>query len=202
MIGLIQFFLYTLLTLGGLAVSYYVVLAVIRGFQLQILEIQLHRQIRLKDYPLALATLQQSFRINPTHADIYFQRAKIYTALGDFVSAEADFTAGLKVTRNAPAYAGRAAARLALGRTNEALIDANHAIACSRLWWKGYYERGRVYQALGHFQIALDDFDQALELNRLSPAEILLARSEASAQLVANEAVQCDYHRVAGSVKP
>jgi tetratricopeptide (TPR) repeat protein len=202
MIGLLQFFLYALLILGGLVVSYYVMLAIIRGFQLQVLELQLRRQIALKNYPLALATLQQAFRINPTHADIYFQRAKIYAALGDFLSAEADFTAGLKVTRNAPAYAGRAAARLRLGRTNEALIDANHVIACSRLWWRGYYERGRVYQALGHFQIALDDFDQALELNRLEPAEILLARSEASTQLVASRAVQRDYGRVAGSVKP
>ena len=183
MIGLLQIFLYALLILGGTVVSYYVVLAVIRGFQLQVLEIQLRRQIALKNYPLALATLQQVFRINPAQADNYFQRAKIQAALGDFLSAEADFTAGLKFTRNAPAYAGRAAARLTLGRVNEALVDANHVIACSRLWWRGYYERGRVYSALGHYQIALDDFDHALELNREAPAEILLARSEAQAHL-------------------
>ncbi len=183
MTGIWQFVLYALLALGSLITGFYIILAVIRGFQLQILEIQLRRQLALKNYPLALATVQKTFRLNPSHADMYFQRAKIYAALGDFDSAEADFTAGLKFTRNAPAYAGRAAARLALGRLDEALVDANHTIACSRLWWRGYYERGRVYKTLGYFQIALDDFDQALSLHRQSPAEVLAARTETAARL-------------------
>jgi tetratricopeptide (TPR) repeat protein len=183
MTGIWQLVLYALLTVGSLLTGFYIILAVIRGFQLQVLEIQLRRQVALKNYPLALATLQKTFRLNPSHADIYFQRAKIYAALGDFDSAEADFTAGLKFTPNAPAYAGRAAARLALGRPGEALVDANHVIACSRLWWRGYYERGRVYHALGYFQIALDDFDQAFSLNRQAQADILAARTEAAGRL-------------------
>lgn len=182
MVGFWQFPLYALSILGAALVGYYMVLALIRGFQLQVLEIQLRRQMALKHYPQALALIQQAFRISPTHTDIYFQRAVIYAALGDFLSAEADFTAGLKFNRSAVAYAGRAAVRLALGRLNEALIDANHVIACSRLWWRGYYERGRVYTALGHFQIALDDFNQALELNQFAPGEILAAQAAAAHQ--------------------
>lgn len=197
MIELLQFFLYALLILGGTVVSFYVVLAVVRGFQLQVLEIQLRRQIALKNYPQALAIIQKAFRLNPAQADNYYQRAKIYTALGDYHSAEADYTAGLKFSRTAPAYAGRAAVRLALGRDHEALVDANHAIACSRLWWRSYYERGRVYSALGHYQIALDDFDHALELNRVSQAEILLARSEAQDRLENAGAAPQDYRKPA-----
>ena len=183
MTGIWQFVLYALLAVGSLLTGSYVILAVIRGFQLQVLEIQLRRQVALKNYPSALVTLQKTFRLNPSHTEIYFQRAKIYAALGDFTSAEADFTAGLRFNRNAPAYAGRAAARLALGRPSEALVDANHVIACSRVWWRGYYERGRAYNALGYFEIALEDFDQALHLNRQTQAGILAARSEAAAQL-------------------
>jgi tetratricopeptide (TPR) repeat protein len=183
MTGIWQFVLFALLIVGSLITGFYIILAVIRGFQLQILEIQFRRQVALKNYPLALAILQKTFRLNPSHAEIYFQRAKIYAALGDFDSAESDFTAGLKFTRNAPAYAGRAAARLAMGRATEALVDANHVIACSRLWWRGYYERGRVYNELGYFQIALDDFDQALSLNRQTQAEILTARTDTAVRL-------------------
>lgn len=197
MIGLLQFFFYALLILGGTVVSFYVGLAVVRGFQLQVLEIQLRRQIALKNFPQALAILQHIFRLNPDQADNYFQRAKINAALGDFFSAEADYTAGLKFIRNAPAYAGRAAARLDLGRINDALVDANHAIACSRLWWRGYYERGRAYSALGHYAIALDDFDHALELNRVSPAEILLARSAAQDYLANAGTAPRDYRKMA-----
>ena len=51
------------------------------------------------------------------------------------------------------------------------------------MWWRGYYERGRAYNALGYFEIALEDFDQALHLNRQTQAGILAARSEAAAQL-------------------
>ena len=187
MTGLWQFVLYALIIVGSLITGFYVVLAVIRGFQLQILEIQLRRQVVQKNYSQALAILQKTFRLNPSHADLYFQRAKIYAALGDFVSAEADFTAGLRFIRNAPAYAGRAAARLALGRPEEALVDANHVIASSRLWWRGYYERGRVYDALGYYQIALEDFDHALTLTQSQPVtEIEAARNETLARVAQN----------------
>lgn len=182
MTGLWQIVLYALIIVGSLITGFYIVLAVIRGFQLQVLEIQLRRQVALKNYTQALAILQQTFRLNPSHAELYFQRARIYTALGDFFSAEADFTAGLRFIRNAPAYAGRAASRLALGRPDEALVDANHVIASSRNWWRGYYERGRVYNALGYFQIALEDFDHALALSQSQP-EIEAARKETLARL-------------------
>ncbi|MBN9389351.1 MAG: hypothetical protein J0I20_15085 [Chloroflexi bacterium] len=180
MTGIWQVILYALVIVGSLITGFYLILAVIRGFQLQVLEIQLRRQVALKNFSLALATIQKIFRLNPSHADLYFQRARIYAALGDFVSAEADYTAGLRFIRNAPAYAGRAAARLALGRLDEALVDANHVIASSRGWWRGYYERGKVYNALGHFQIALEDFDHALTLTHSQP-EIEVALNEAVA---------------------
>jgi Flp pilus assembly protein TadD len=175
--------MYGLGGLGAIIVAYYMVLALIRGFQFQALEIQLRRQIGRRDYRQALETIQKALRISPTYTGIYFQRAVVYAALGDFLSAEADYTTSLKFTPNAPGYAGRAAARLALGQLNEALIDANHVIACSRLWWRGYYERGRVYAALGHLQIALDDFEQALALNQAAPDEVLLAQATLAARL-------------------
>ena len=180
MTGIWQVILYALVIVGSLITGFYLILAVIRGFQLQVLEIQLRRQVALKNFSLALATIQKIFRLNPSHADLYFQRARIYAALGDFVSAEADYTAGLRFIRNAPAYAGRAAARLALGRLDEALVDANHVIASSRGWWRGYYERGKVYNALGHFQISLEDFDHALTITHSQP-EIEVALNEAVA---------------------
>lgn len=194
MTGVWQIGLYALLALGGLLIGLYFVAAVVRGFQLQVLEIQLRRHLALKNYPQALALLQKTFRLNPSHSEIYFQRAKIYAALGDYGAAEADFTAGLKFIRNAPAYAGRAAARLALDRPGEALVDANHVIACSRLWWRGYYERGRAYNALGYYEIALEDFDHALTLNRQAQPEILAARQKATTHLSQTLAPSAERH--------
>ncbi len=189
--------LYVLIGLGLFLIAVLMLVATVRGFQLQLLEIKLRRQMIAKDYPAALETVARALKINPTGALLYHQRAKIQAEMGDYLSAEADYTHGLRFTQGATAYAGRAAVRLALGRTKEALIDANHAIACSRLWWRGYYERGRVYAALKHYAVALDDFNQALELNRLPPPEFYLARAEAAAHLGDTEAAATDRQRAA-----
>lgn len=197
MLGWLQLPLYAALCVGLAIITAFVLLAILRGFQLQWLELRFRRQQASKDYQAALETINLALRFNPSAASLYHQRAHIYAQIGDFTSAETDYTHGMRFAQGATAYAGRAAARLALGRTKEALIDANHAIACSRLWWKGYYERGRVYASLGHYAIALDDFSQALELNRLPPPEIYLARAEAASHLGDSEAAGRDRQRAA-----
>ncbi len=183
MLGWLQIPLYLLLCSGLALVTLFIVMATIRGCQLQWIEIRFRRQFATKQYDEALNTLDQALKLNPTNPIYYHQRAKIHAELDDFLSAEEDYTHGMRFAQGATAYAGRASVRLALGRYKESLIDANHAIACSRLWWRGYYERGRAYAALGHYAIALEDFNQTLELNRVPPPEVYLARAEAATHL-------------------
>lgn len=197
MFGWVQVSLYITLCLGLLLVTVLVLVAALRGFQLQWLEVRFRRETARKNYEMALASIGQAIKLNPTNPHFYHQRAKLYAELGHLQMAEEDYTTGMRFSQSATAYAGRAAVRLQLALTKEALIDANHAIACSRLWWRGYYERGRVYAALGHYEVALDDFNQALELNRLPLPELYLARAEAASHLGDTEMAGRDRQRAA-----
>ena len=197
MLAVVQFGLEAVLTIGLAVMLIFVLWTVVRGFQLQFLEIRYRRHLQNKEYAEALKIIEQSLRISPGNSLLYHQRAKVYAEMGDYLSAESDYTQGMRYGQGATAYAGRAATRLALGRYKEALVDSNHAIACSRLWWRGYYERGRVYTALGHYAVALDDFNQALDLNRLPPPDIYLARAEAAAHLGDEEAAGRDRQKAA-----
>ncbi|HEX2914917.1 MAG TPA: tetratricopeptide repeat protein [Chloroflexia bacterium] len=192
---MMQVLFYVALSLGLGLLTFFVLWAMLRGVQLQILELRMRRQLNQKDFEGALVTIGQALRLNPAGGSLYYQRAQLYTQMGDFLSAEADYTHVLRFSQSATAYAGRAAARLKLDMTKEALVDANHAIACSRLWWRGYYERGRVYATLGHYSIALDDFNQALDLNRTPPSELYLARAEAADHLGDSETAGRDRQR-------
>ncbi len=202
MTAILQFMLYAGLIAGLLVITIYVLIGCWRGFELQMLDIRLRRQLANKDYNAALSTIQQKLKLQPADAYFYFQRARIFALTGDFNSAETDYTFGMKFSQGAVAYAGRAAARLSLGRLREALIDANHTIACSRSWWRGYYERGRVYKALGHYKVAIEDFNQAIELNRWSPPEIFLERAAAADFLGDMEAARRDRQRAAEVSSP
>ncbi len=200
MIALIEVGLWAILIIGMAAMLAFVLWSIVRGFQLQVMEIQFRRHLQNEDYQSALLTIQQSLRINPLNGLLYCHRAKVYSAMGDYNAAESDYTQGLRYGQGGSAsssYAGRAAARLELGRYKEALIDANHVIACNRLWWRGFYERGRVYASLGHDMVALDDFNQALSLNRFPPPELYLARAETALKLGDDEAAGRDRQKAA-----
>ena len=183
---LIRILLWAVLSVGLAVMLAFVGWTILRGFQLQLLEILYRKQLHHQDFQGALQTIQRSLRISPSDALLYQQRARVYTQLGDLEAAETDYTQGMRYGQGTSAstnYVGRAAVRFELGRYQEALVDANHAIACSRLWWRGYYERGRVYAALDHPAIALEDFNQAFELTQQPPAELYLARAEAATKL-------------------
>lgn len=173
----------------------YITLVTMQRVRLYRLETRFRRQLQAGEYRVALSTISQALNLDPAAASLYQSRARVYYELGDYFSAEADYTQSMRYSQGATSYAWRAAARLALGETRNALIDANHAIACSRLWWRGYYERGRVYTALGHLTIALDDFDQAFELTRQPTAELFLARAEARRQIGRREEARKDYEQ-------
>jgi tetratricopeptide (TPR) repeat protein len=192
MLAVIQFILEAALTIGLVLMFIFVIWTVIRGIQVQLLELKFRRHLQNKHFEEALEVIEQSLRISPGDAFLYYQRAKVWAEMGDHQAAESDYTLGMRYGHGATAYAGRAAARYALNHYKEALVDANHAIACSRLWWRGYYERGRVYAALGHYAVALDDFNQAFDLNRLPPADLYLARAETAARLGDEEAAHRD----------
>ncbi len=175
-----------------LAGSFYLSYLTAQRFRLFRLEAKLRLQFLAKDYPVALSTISQALRLDPCSVSLYQTRARVYLELGDYLSAELDYSRAIRFNQNATSYAGRAASRLGQNNPAQALLDANHAIACSRTWWRGYFERGRAYILLGYYQLALEDFEQVLEFNHNPGGDFFIARAAAYQGLQNSEAARLE----------
>lgn len=143
----------------------YAVIAVvtIRGLRVYRLKEDFNRAFAAKDYQNALFLINRALELQPSAAELYHLRARLHHEMGNYAAAESDCTRSLSYYHTAGAYLDRAAARLALDQARKALLDTNHAIACSRFWWRCYFMRAKVYLALGHPKVALEDLEQAIE---------------------------------------
>lgn len=134
-----------------------------RGFKVRRLELIFQRALKAKEYEKALQAINEALNLQPQSPELFQQRARLHMAMGNYTAAESDCTNSLAFYQVASAYLDRATARLSLDKARDALIDANHAIACSRYWWKCYFLRAKTYLALGHPKVALQDLEQAIE---------------------------------------
>ncbi|CAM9807883.1 unnamed protein product [Pylaiella littoralis] len=78
-------------------------------------------------------------------------------------------------------FGNRAAARLSLGRPQEALEDAETAIQKDGKWLKGYHRKACAHQAMGERGVALETYRHALEIepkNRWLQEQVRLAKAE------------------------
>lgn len=88
----------------------------------------------------------------------------------DCAAADKDFTDAIVGNPKDPrAYAGRAEARLCLGKYNDAIADYTTAIQMDPKWFD-YFGRGMAYRAIGQPDPAVSDFDHAIALNGNVPA--------------------------------
>jgi tetratricopeptide (TPR) repeat protein len=162
------------------------VLAIIRRVFLYRLERCYKLAMQAKNYPYAVEIMSLALHRTP-HMSFYLQnRGRARYEMGDFSGAEEDYTNCLVLNQNASAYLDRAMARMAQDRMAEALVDANHAIACSRFWWRCYFVRARVYFALTHYNVALGDLEQAIEFGAAQHPETRRLASEIRIRLTPN----------------
>jgi len=153
----ITFYGAMLLLLGLLAV------AIVKRVWLYRLERGYRLAMRVKEYDRAVSFMNQALDFSSA-TSLYLQnRARAHYEAGDYARAGVDYNRCLAIYQSASLYLERAMVWLAQGLTSEALVDANHAIACSRFWWRCYFVRARVYFALNHYAVALDDLEQAIE---------------------------------------
>jgi tetratricopeptide (TPR) repeat protein len=156
-LGTIFFFGASLLMLVLLGV------ALVRRFYLYRLERGFRLAIQKKDFNVAVKLMDNALEYSPGNSLYLRNRARARFESGDLAGADEDLTHCLLGDQQAISYIDRVEVRLAQKRYPEALVDANHAIACNRFWWRSYLTRSRVYFALQHYNVALDDLEQAIE---------------------------------------
>jgi tetratricopeptide (TPR) repeat protein len=112
----------------------------------------------------ALANFATAIALDPTYACTYYQRARVYLALGQLDAALADVNTYLTYESSFEAYVLRSMILEQQGDLEAALLDAETAVANQPNNPTGYEQRGNVYGALGDPAAALQDYHQAVAL--------------------------------------
>lgn len=107
----------------------------------------------------------------PNKADAYLIRAKAEEMLRQVSQALDDYSASIRLRPSAEAYYGRGLiyVREYQEKEREALEDLTAAIRYDAQLVGAYHSRADIYLRRGHFQQALEDYQQVLKLDPSTP---------------------------------
>ncbi len=123
------------------------------------------KQIEAKDYPGAIATLNQAIKLNPAFLEAILHRGLAYSYANSHQSAMANYNSAIQLNpSSADAYYFRGAGHMKMGNYQQALVDYNQVINLDSNRAIAYLDRGLIYDELDQPAKALADFDQAAKL--------------------------------------
>lgn len=112
---------------------------------------------RRRVFALAIQDLSRAIDLNPNFVEAYRLRGQVYEALKDFKSAIADYSQAMKLDPNADKY------YQLRGEARYNFADYHGAVAdFSRLSPPPFESRGKAYVALGNYEKAIADLNQAV----------------------------------------
>lgn len=159
------------------------------------LEIRSYLQLRLGRVKEAVADARRSVSLAAQSQSQHSAAMLGWALLEDGNPAEAKIAcnSSLDAAPSPGAYSCRAAAELELGRLDAALRDAQLALAQDKTASSALIVMGRINLAYKRWEIALENFDQALQYDIFNQAEILMYRGDANKALGRAGAARADY---------
>jgi tetratricopeptide (TPR) repeat protein len=153
----------------------------------------------LGEYQKAIADYDQTLTLKQYEAEAYYGHGDAARALGDYPQAIADYTASLKKRWTAFVMWERAETYREMKETQSAFADYKAVIKHYEAIIKrnsedsvSYYHRGKAYAQIDKDQLALADFDRAIEIQP-NFVEAYLGRGEIYERL---EQAETDYLKV------
>ncbi len=125
----------------------------------------------LEDYKNAIFYCNKSISLNAKN-DIYFIRALSKSKLEDYRGAIEDYTKVIPIliqlkeknSRIAEAFTNRAGCKLAINKTQEAIIDCNTALKYDIEFNRAYYAKGFAYISIDDIENGCKNLSKAGEL--------------------------------------
>ena len=119
----------------------------------------------LDEYDKAIACYTEAIRINPNHAEAYYNRGYL-NELTDRHKAIADFTEVIRINPDhAKAYFNRANAYHELDEYDNAIADHTEAIRINPDYVDAFQFRSRLYHGLGKYDKAIADFTEVIRID-------------------------------------
>lgn len=123
---------------------------------------------RRGDYQRAIGMFNQLIEQDATNALAYHNRGLAHFHIRQFTAAMADYTTALQLNpRLGKAYNSRGNCCAAMGDLIHAIIDYEAAIDLNPLDLQAWINRGITFRELKLHEIALENFDLALEFSQL-----------------------------------
>lgn len=135
------------------------------------------------DYETARVQFDQVLQNEPEAVDAYYYIGESYRLEQKYEKAGEAYQQAIEINSSfAPAFLGRARARLGLDPGANVLADLDNAIALDPLFTEAYIERAAYQIGRGNYNAALSDLETALELNPNLPlAWMYLAQAQLGA---------------------
>jgi tetratricopeptide (TPR) repeat protein len=142
-------------------------------------------------YPDAVVHFTRALKMSGQRPDAYLERGYAHHFLDEPDAALADFQTVAELNPNlAAAHNGIAMIYLGRQDSRHALEELNKSIKIQSTI-EAYYQRGQILESQGEHKKAIDDFDQAIALDRDAPY-VYLARATAKAKLGDAEGAHAD----------
>ena len=141
--------------------------------------------LKKNQYEEAIKYFDKSTVKAPKLADAYLMKGRVLNKLGRYEDAIKEFDKILKIhykrsdeLKNSLALADKSLSLYALKKYKESLDCSNKSLSYSDNHFLTYGIRGAAYAALGNYELAITDFNKAIELNNtnISNDEIYLNR--------------------------
>ena len=145
-------------------------------------------------YDRAIADYTAAIRLQPDHAEAYYNRGHAHGAKDEHDQAIADFTAAIRIQPDmADAYVDRGVAHGKRGEYDQAIADCTEAIRIKPDLAMAYYVRGDAHEEKGDQERAAADYAKAKELGMTGPSPKYQAAPEEPAASVLSIGKRYEY---------
>lgn len=120
---------------------------------------------KASDYDAEIKKLDALIERDIKKAEVFYNRAHVYVAKGDFTQAEKDYTQAIKLNQTfSEAYFNRGLVYVKMDKKDLAVKDFSEVIKLNPKDFDAYCNRGNVNFELGKKDLAIQDYSKALEL--------------------------------------
>jgi tetratricopeptide (TPR) repeat protein len=117
----------------------------------------------------AIMDFSQAIRCDATQVEFYRARAEACIHAGEYDQAITDYSEVIRLAADAAAFSDRSLAHIAKREFEKAIADATEAIRRDAGFAKAYFNRGSALGEEGRYDLAIADFQKAIELDPNDP---------------------------------